>query len=92
MVEEDAAVKANLGYGMTGGTLVVREDTDVNALGRADEAIEVAAEGAFPPTVAAALADVNLGDAALAGETKNRIDRVFAIEFNNFGAFGTRRF
>ena len=64
------------------------EDADIDAFGGADEAVKVAAEGAFPPTVAAAVADVDLGDAALAGEAENRIDRVFAIKLGDFGTLG----
>ncbi len=66
---------------------MVGEDADVYALGGTDETVEVTAEGAFPPTVAAALADVDLGDAALAGEAEDGIDGIFAIKFGYFGAF-----
>ena len=66
----------------------MRKDAYVDAFGGADEAVEIAAEGALPPTVAAAMADVDLGDAALAGEAQDGIDRIFAIEFGDFRAFG----
>ena len=65
--------------------LVVGENANVDAFGGTDEAVEVAAKGAFPPAVAAAVADVNLGYAALAGEAENGVDGVFAIELGDFG-------
>ncbi len=68
--------------------LVMGEDAHVNAFGGADEAVEIAAEGAFPPTVAAAVADVNLGDAAEAGEAEDGVYGVFAIKLGDFGSFG----
>ena len=68
--------------------LVMGEDAHVDAFGGADEAVEIAAEGAFPPTVAAAVADVNLRDAAEAGEAEDGVYGVFAIKLGDFGAFG----
>lgn len=64
------------------------KDADVDAFGGADEAVEVAAEAALPPAVSAAVADIDLSDATLAGEAQDSVDGVFAIEFDDFGAFG----
>ena len=51
----------------------------VDAFGGANEAVKIAAKGAFPPTIVAAVADVNLRDAAMAGEAQDGIYGVFAI-------------
>ena len=59
----------------------------VDAFGGANEAVKIAAKGAFPPTIAAAVADVNLSDAAQPCETKNGIDCVFTIELDDFDTF-----
>jgi hypothetical protein len=54
----------------SGHFLRMRKNADVNPVGGADEAVQIAAEAAFQPTVAALMADVNLRNAALLGKAQ----------------------
>jgi hypothetical protein len=69
----------------------MREDAHVDAFGGADQTVEIAAETALPPTIAAAAAHIDLGDAALAGEAQNGLDGVFTGELDNLGSADAAR-
>jgi hypothetical protein len=62
---------------------LVREDSDVDAFGRANEAEHRIAENTVPPGVVCTVSDENLRDAFLVGKLDNRIYRIVALQ--NFG-------